>query len=68
MYIMVEMISSYKLHNCSAFTVIGQLPLIAVRDITWLSGKSVHLAEWMHALEQVTDGHLVKCPQNGPNF
>ncbi len=34
----------------------------AVRDITWLSDQSVHLAKWMHALEQVTDGHLVQCP------
>ena len=35
----------------------------AVRDITWLSGQPVHLAKWMHALEQVTDGHLVKMYQ-----
>ena len=35
-----------------------------VRDVTWLSGQSVHLdaCKWMHALEQVTDLHLVKWP------
>ena len=27
-----------------------------------MSGQSVHMAKWMHALEQVTDRHLVKCP------
>ena len=35
---------------------------ISVRDIAWLSDLSVHLAKWMHALEQVTDG------QNVTNF
>ena len=29
-----------------------------------LSGQSVHLAKWMHALEQVTDWHLVKWPHD----
>ncbi len=33
-----------------------------VRDVTWLGRQSVHLAKWMHALEQVTDWHLVKWP------
>ncbi len=33
-----------------------------VRDVTWLNGQSVRLAKWMHALEQVTDWHLVKWP------
>ncbi len=35
---------------------------LPVRDVTWLSGQSVHLAKWMHALEQVIDWHLVKWP------
>ena len=27
-----------------------------------MSDQSVHLAKWVHAPEQVTVGHLVKCP------
>ena len=38
-----------------------QFEINTVRDITWMSGQSVHLTKWMHALEQVTDGHLAKC-------
>ena len=36
-----------------------------VRDVTWMSDQSVHLAEWMAALEveQVTVRHLAKCPR-----
>ncbi len=33
----------------------------AVRDVTWMSDQSVHLAKWMPALEQVTVRHLVQC-------
>ncbi len=33
-----------------------------VRDVTWMSALSVHLAKWIAALGQVTDSHLVKCP------
>ena len=34
----------------------------SVRDVTWMSALSVHLAKWIPALGQVTDSHLVKCP------
>ena len=29
----------------------------AVRDVTWMSDQSVHLAKWMPAFEQVTVTH-----------
>ena len=38
----------------------------SVRNITWISDQSVHVAKWMPALEQVTMvtvRHLVKCPK-----
>ena len=41
--------------------------LTAVRDVTWMSDQSVHLAEWMAPLEQVTVRHLAKCTQIVPN-
>ncbi len=31
--------------------------LRSVQDVTWLSGQSVHVAKWMHALEQIPDFH-----------
>ncbi len=39
-----------------------KLGVTSVRDITWISDQSVHLAEWMAALDQVTVRHLAKCP------
>ena len=36
--------------------------LYTVRDVTWMSEQSVHFAKWISALEQVTVGHLAKCP------
>ncbi len=39
-----------------------------VRDVTWMSDHSVHLAKWMPALEQVTPMHLGTCPQSVPNL
>ena len=35
--------------------------MYTVRDVTWMSALSMHLAKWIHALGQVTDSHLVKC-------
>ncbi len=32
-----------------------------VRDVTWMSDQTMHLAEWMHELGQVTVRHLDKC-------
>ena len=34
----------------------------SVWGITWMSDKSMHMAKWMTALEQVTVMHLVKYP------
>ena len=32
---------------------------LSVRDITWISDQSIHLAKWIPGLEQVTIWHLV---------
>ncbi len=47
-------------------TILNARP--SVRDVTWMSALSMHLAKWIDA--QVTDSHLVKCPhqQSVPNF
>ena len=41
--------------------------IISVMDVTWMSDQSVHLAEWVAALEQVTVRHLAKCPYTSDN-
>ncbi len=51
----------YKRYHETAHNECGDLPS-TVWDVTWLSGQSMHLAKWMHALEQVTAWHLVKWP------
>ncbi len=35
-------------------------PVKSVRDVTWMSDLSIHLAKWMAALEQVTVMQTVK--------
>ncbi len=34
--------------------------VLTVRDVTWMSALSMHLAKWIPALGQVTDSHLAK--------
>ena len=48
-----------------SWMTLHRVPLISkwsVRDVTWMSDHSVHLAKWMPALEQVSPRHLGKCP------
>ena len=50
-----------RLHSCW-YIAQSAVKYFSVRDVTWMSVHSVHLAKWMPALEQVTLRRLGKCP------
>ncbi len=54
-------VRSYRRIITAGLGIFFRSPL-AVRDVTWMSDHSMHLAKWIPALEQVTVRHLLKCP------